>query len=50
MFEHGDRISHPTKNPKKIRVSIIGEKITLIVSPTLILVKRGKGSWEVKNE
>jgi hypothetical protein len=50
MFKHGERIRHPTHNPKKIRVSIIGEKITLIVSPTLILVKRGNGPWEVNNE
>ena len=50
MYQHGARKPSPDNNPKKIRVSIIGKRRILIVSPNIILMKIGDGEWEVKNE
>ena len=50
MYQHGARKPSPDNNPKKIRVSIVGRRRILIVSPNIILIKIGDGEWEVKNE
>ncbi len=48
LYRHGTKTIDPN-NPRKIKVALVGDKVTLFTSPIQILKKIGNGRWKVNN-